>query len=155
MLKGYCHVSEWLYTGFWIVYRIYWPLMHTTQLQVITAPPLISRIHESPQHSLSLFQPAVSSSAVPCQRLLTVEILQLHALKSSLHRLRTELTWSSNFPAYNSSAQTTQKHPVSNSTSIVARQFFAAGTCLPSSWPDTDLVYLPLWRSSHSNGSTL
>jgi hypothetical protein len=38
------------------------------------------------------FHPAVSP-AIPWQRLLTVEILQLHALKSSLHRLsyRTEL----------------------------------------------------------------
>jgi hypothetical protein len=34
-----------------------------------------------------LFQPAVSLPAVPWQRLLTVEILQLHALKSSLQRL--------------------------------------------------------------------
>jgi hypothetical protein len=33
------------------------------------------------------FQPAVSSSAIPWQRLLTVEILQLHALRSYLHSL--------------------------------------------------------------------
>jgi hypothetical protein len=50
-------------------------------------PSLIFRIPRSPQHPLSLFQPAVSSLAVPWQRLLTVEILQLYALKSSLHRL--------------------------------------------------------------------
>jgi hypothetical protein len=31
------------------------------------------------------FQPPVSSPAVPWQRLLTVEILQLHALRSSCH----------------------------------------------------------------------
>jgi hypothetical protein len=41
-------------------------------------------IHKSPQHALSLFQLAVSS-AVPWQRLLTVEILQLHAVRPSLH----------------------------------------------------------------------
>jgi hypothetical protein len=33
---------------------------------------------------------------------------------------------------YNASARTRQKHPVSNSTSIVARWFVAAGTCLLS-----------------------
>jgi hypothetical protein len=34
------------------------------------------------------FQPVVSSSTVGWQWLLTVEILQLHALKPSLHRLQ-------------------------------------------------------------------
>jgi hypothetical protein len=58
---------------------------HDSELQIIKAPPLISTIHKSPQHTLSLFQPAVSSPTFPWQRLLTVEILQLHGLKSSLH----------------------------------------------------------------------
>jgi hypothetical protein len=64
-----------------------------SELQAITTPQLKSKIHKSPQHPLSFFQPAVSSPAVPWQRLLTVEILQIHALKSSLHRLqyRTDL----------------------------------------------------------------
>jgi hypothetical protein len=44
---------------------------HDLELQAITAPPLISTIHQSPQHPLSLFQPAVSSPAFPWQRLLT------------------------------------------------------------------------------------
>jgi hypothetical protein len=48
-----------------------------SELQAITAPPLISTILKLPQHVLSLFQPAVSSQAVPWQRLFTVEILQL------------------------------------------------------------------------------
>jgi hypothetical protein len=60
---------------------------HNSELQATTAPPLISTIHKSPQHSLRLFQPAVSLPAVPWQRFLTMEILQLHALKSFLHRL--------------------------------------------------------------------
>jgi hypothetical protein len=71
--------------GVWIGDSIYWP--HDSELQIISAPPLISTIHKSPQHPLSFFQPAVSSPVVPWQRLLTVEILQLHELKSSLHRL--------------------------------------------------------------------
>jgi hypothetical protein len=63
-------------------------------LQAITALSLISTIHKSPQNPLSIFQPAVSSRTVPWQRLLTVEILQLHALTPSPvgHRLTTELS---------------------------------------------------------------
>jgi hypothetical protein len=57
------------------------------------SPALISTFHKSPYHPLSLFQLAVSPPVVPWQRLLTGKILQLHALKSSLHRLpyRTDL----------------------------------------------------------------
>jgi hypothetical protein len=58
-----------------------------SELQVITAPRLISTIYKSPQHPLIPFQPAVPSPAVPWQRLLTMEILQLHALMSYLHSL--------------------------------------------------------------------
>jgi hypothetical protein len=38
--------------GVWIRYWIYW---HNSELQVITAPLLISIIHRLPQHPLSLF----------------------------------------------------------------------------------------------------
>jgi hypothetical protein len=38
---------------------------HEQELQAITAPPLISTIHKSPRHPLSLFHPAVSSPATP------------------------------------------------------------------------------------------
>jgi hypothetical protein len=58
---------------------------HHPELQGITAPSLISKLYISPQQLLSLFQPAVSSPAVSWQRLLTVEILQLHVLRSSCH----------------------------------------------------------------------
>jgi hypothetical protein len=61
----YCHdlgvTTEGVCTESWI----YW---HNLELQVITAPLLISTIHGSPQHLLSLFQPAVSIPAVPWQR---------------------------------------------------------------------------------------
>jgi hypothetical protein len=50
-------------------------------------PPLISTFHSSPQRQLIIFQPAVSSTAVSWQRLLTVEILQLPPLRSFLLRL--------------------------------------------------------------------
>jgi hypothetical protein len=55
--------------------------IHDSELQAITAPSLIPTIHKSPQHPLNLFQPAVYSPTVPWQRLLTVEILRLHALR--------------------------------------------------------------------------
>jgi hypothetical protein len=75
---------------------------HDPELQAITAPPLISTIHKSPQHPLSLFQPAVFSSAVSWQRLLTVEIIQLHAVRFHLHSLpcRTQLNWLSQSQSY-------------------------------------------------------
>jgi hypothetical protein len=38
---------------------------HDSELQAITAPPLISTIHKSPQLPPSMFQPTVSSPAVP------------------------------------------------------------------------------------------
>jgi hypothetical protein len=66
---------------------------HNSELQVITALPLISTIHKSPQQPLSLFQPAVSSPAVPSQRLLTVEILELHALRFYHHSLPFRTLW--------------------------------------------------------------
>jgi hypothetical protein len=53
---------------------------HDLAVQIIRAPPLTSTIHKSLQRPLSIFQPAVSSPAVPWQQLLTVEILQLSAL---------------------------------------------------------------------------
>jgi hypothetical protein len=60
---------------------------HNSELQAITAPPLISTIHKSPQHPLSLLQPAVSFPAVPWWRLLTVEILRLQALRFYLNSI--------------------------------------------------------------------
>jgi hypothetical protein len=58
--------------GVWIREWIYWPRLISTSKYSATA-----NLHRSPQHKLSLFQPAVSSPAVSWHRLLTVEILQL------------------------------------------------------------------------------
>jgi hypothetical protein len=49
--------------------------LHDSKLREIAASSLISTIHKSPQHS-TFFQP-MSLPAVPWQRLLRVEILQL------------------------------------------------------------------------------
>jgi hypothetical protein len=86
--NGYCHDLVLGYRrglGWWMDSLTTYT--HDSGLQAVTVPPSISTIHKSPQHTLSLFQPVVSSPTVPWQRLLTVEILQLHALRSSLHRL--------------------------------------------------------------------
>jgi hypothetical protein len=63
------------------------PRTHHSELEVITTLPLISTLHKWLQHPLCLFQSAVSSTDVPWQRLQTVEILQLPALRSSCHSL--------------------------------------------------------------------
>jgi hypothetical protein len=60
---------------------------HDSEIEVIIAPSLISKIHSSPERPLSLFHPAVFSPTVPWQRLLTVEMLQIPLLRSVLRRL--------------------------------------------------------------------
>jgi hypothetical protein len=57
-------------------------------------------------------------------------------------------------PSCPDTARTTEKHQLSNSPSDVARRFVAKGTCLSSRCPETALVYPPISRSLHSNGST-
>jgi hypothetical protein len=44
----------------WIMYLLN-TLTHDPELQAVTAPPLISTIHKSPQNLQSLLHPAVSS----------------------------------------------------------------------------------------------
>jgi hypothetical protein len=58
------------------------------------------------------------------------------------------------FLPYSSSSRISYKHPVSNSTCIVARRFCAARKCLPSRCLETALVYPRISRSSYSKGST-
>jgi hypothetical protein len=58
---------------------------NVSELQAFAVPPLISTIHKSPEHPLSLFQPAMSSPAFPWQWLQTVEIIQLHVQKPTLN----------------------------------------------------------------------
>jgi hypothetical protein len=127
---------------------------HNLLVQIITAQSLISTTHKSPQHLLSLLPACVFTShslatasnsgdfSVSCAKVL-----------SSLTRVQNSLG-SPNWVQDNSSAQTTQKHSISSSTSIVARQFVAAGTRIPSRCLETSLVYSPISRSSHSNSST-
>jgi hypothetical protein len=57
---------------------------HDSELPVITAPPLISTLYKSLLQTVSLLQSAVSSTAVPYQRLITVEILQVTTLRPFL-----------------------------------------------------------------------
>jgi hypothetical protein len=129
-------------------------------------PLLIATVHKSPQHPLSLFQPAVSLPAVPLQRLLTVEFLQLHALKSSLNggpfKLPLFLTHSctelTKFPKL-SSLQPFRtyrvENTVCNSTSIVACVSVAAGTCLPSRCLEMNVVSRPFASNRCFSGSKI
>jgi hypothetical protein len=99
-----------------------------------------SNLHNSQIATTSAkhFHLAVSSSAVPWQWLLTVEKLQLHALQVLSSPYRTNLVApivSLKIPPHGPSRKT-----CSNSTSIVARQFVALGTCLVSCCLETSLA---------------
>jgi hypothetical protein len=61
-------------------------------MQAFTAPPLKSTIHKSSHYTLAFFQSAVFSPVFPWQRLLTVEILHLHALGPIFTAPRAELS---------------------------------------------------------------
>jgi hypothetical protein len=109
--------------------------IYHSELQVITVPPLISKTHKSPQHPLSLFQRAVCSPAVPWQRLLTVEILQLNALRSYLHSLtcRTAYQLTTDFVSPTVFKKTPWHWTHRNrGSSIIGCIFVAVETCLPS-----------------------
>jgi hypothetical protein len=71
-------------------------LPHDFELQAISAPPLIYTIHKSQRQPLSLFQLAVSSPAVPWQRLQQWRLFTFTHSGSSFTASRTEqLNWSS------------------------------------------------------------
>jgi hypothetical protein len=81
-MTSHCTVTYWSMTtdGVWIGYWIYWPLTHNPWVQVITVSSLISTLYKSLLQTLTLLQSAVSSLVVSWQRLLIVEIFQLHVL---------------------------------------------------------------------------
>jgi hypothetical protein len=85
---------------------------HPSELQVITTVSLVFTNYKTRKHRLSLLQPAISSSAVPWQRLLTVEILHLHALRSSCRSrpCRTFVNWQLNYSVIS------PQSPLQNST---------------------------------------
>jgi hypothetical protein len=89
-----------------------------------------------------LFQHAVSSSAFPWQRLLTVDILQLHALRSSLNSLPCRTIFNSLCPLLITSWHGPHRK---HRSSIVLFVSVATGMCLPSRCPETAL-YIYLYR---------
>jgi hypothetical protein len=107
-----------------------------TRLGTISNYSANGNLHNSKslQHSLSLFQPAVSSPAVSWQWLLTVEILQLHALRFSLHSLHAELNSTWLCPLLITYQQGPHRK---HRSSIIAFVSVAAGTCLRSRCPET------------------
>jgi hypothetical protein len=119
---------------------------HHSELQVITALSLISTLYKSSQHPLSLF-PAVSSSGLPWQRLLTVEILQLHALRFYLHMLSAELNSLSNDLVVPVVGTDYIENTVSNRSCIVVE------ACSLCRYIATAVVSLFVSRSLPSSGS--
>jgi hypothetical protein len=116
---------------------------HNSELQAVTAPSLIYTLYKSPQHMLSLFSACCVFTIRSLATALTVEILQLHALRSSLHRLayrilyqlRTNLVGPFVF-------KITPRHGPHRKHRyfIVACVFVAAGTWLPSCCPETGCI---------------
>jgi hypothetical protein len=142
-----------------------------SELQVITALSLTSTLCKPPRYPLSLFPAYCVFISVPWQRLLTVEILQFHALRSYLDSLpcRT-LPSTDNYRAISS-----QPH-LQCSTELVAPVLFfitpwrgprrqhsvfsvacvtvAAGTCLPIRCLETGCLTPLFIHLLHSNGCT-
>jgi hypothetical protein len=99
---------------------------HDTELQVITALSLISTLNKSQQHPLSLFQPAVSSPAVPWQQwrffsftslgsIVTASLAELRPGRSSCREDNstawTAQTTNRSFSYVNSSTGMCSRHP--------------------------------------------
>jgi hypothetical protein len=111
--------------------------------QAISTPLQISTVHKSPLHTPSLFQP-LSPPAVPWQRLPTVEILHLPALRSSFHRLPywTAPNWLR--PLLITSRQGPRKKQIlqycSPTVALLMICCLATGTCLQRC-PETVAVY--------------
>jgi hypothetical protein len=87
------YLGMWLLTVFWLRMDVFTTYTQASELQAITAPQLISTIHKSPRHTLSIFQPAVSSPAVPWQRFLTVHILSFPRSGPIFTASRADLNW--------------------------------------------------------------
>jgi hypothetical protein len=131
---------------------------HNSELQVITALSLISTIHRSPQHSLSLSLAccvltnrslAMASnsgdSSASCSQVLSSHLPVQNSCQLSLLSLscRVQRTRFPNSLLYNSSVRTTQKTPLSKSKSIVACVFVTVDMCLPSRCSET-FIYSPI-----------
>jgi hypothetical protein len=135
------YLELWLQTGYGLVNE-FTDHLHT-RLGITRNYSASINFHNSQITTVpsKFLQPAMSSSAIPWQRLLTMEILQLHALSFCLHRLpcRNQLTGRPSSLLYNFSAWTAL--PVSNSKSIVVCVFVSAETCLPSSCSEAVILY--------------
>jgi hypothetical protein len=115
----------------------------------------MSTINKSPQHPLSLVQPAVSSSAVSWQRLIVVEITRSGSVFTAS---RAELNCQPNCSAISSQSffakfnwliapavlVITSRHEPNRKhhSSVVACVVVAAGMCLPNCCPETGCITL-------------
>jgi hypothetical protein len=136
-----CKLHEWLQTGFGLVNTFTDHLYSRLSTKTITRPPLISTIHTSPQHPLSLF---------PVWCLFTSRTLTTasNIRDSSVSRTQVIFSrppvhnWSEICPLLMVSLhEPHRKHPVSNSIPIVVCVLVDSGTSLPSRCTDTVVVY--------------
>jgi hypothetical protein len=127
--------------------------LHDSELQAITAPPLISTIHKSPQRSVILFPACVvftnrslatssnirDSSASRAQVLSSQPPVQRSlGLPSCLQVFGMDHVETPRFQQY----------------LYCCASIRCCGNVLPSRCLETSLIYLPISRSSRSNGST-
>jgi hypothetical protein len=121
---------------------------HDSQLQATTAPPLISTIHKSPQHQLSLFPPScvfISRSLVMASKSRNSTTSRAQSLSSqppvqNSTELSTQLT-SIELTAPTVLVITSRHEPYrKHRSSTVAFVSVTAGTCLPSFCPEMGCV---------------
>jgi hypothetical protein len=143
--------------GVWIGEWIYWPL---TPNRLRTTSNYTANLHNSQITAAPaiLFKPAVSLPTVPWQRLRTVEIFQLSALRSSFTDLHTEPPTS--YPLWNStdSLHFGTNHMENAISIVIAQQYLdfwlrirCRGNVLSSRCLETALLYLSILESLHSN----
>jgi hypothetical protein len=129
-----CHAISLPVGGVRIDDRIYWPFIHTTRNY-----KQLQRDRWSPQFTnynciSYAFSSLLSSSTVTWQQLLTLDILQLHALRFYLYSPCTEHSHNWIFPLFITSRHGLhRKHRSSNVTFVSVE----AGTCSPSRCSET------------------
>jgi hypothetical protein len=121
---------------------------HDMELQAITAPLLISIIHKSPQHPLSLFLACcviTSHSLAMASNNGGPSDSRTQVLSSQPPVWNCLLSLGSKPPRYNISAWTTQKipcfHCCSPTVALLRICYLKTGMCLPSHCPEMVAVY--------------
>jgi hypothetical protein len=114
------------------------------ELQVITAPSLIFTFHNPLLQTLSLLQPTMSSTAISCQQMLTMEILQLPMLRSFLSSeyIATELP-QFHSAGLGSSLYSLEPDPTENT--VFNNHSVVVDACLPVRWLEMGCITVVLF----------